>query len=1120
MTANIDQLVQNVVDARAAQEATVERLRGTGQGEFDSRNQQMLDSIRQVRTAESELQQALPEGTNIDQYLGGAKIQGQQSPGGSDVAPTAADGGPAAQVSSAGNGGNRFLQNVLDAHRLGNIQFNLQDNMLNQYDRYTYHFAMHMVSDTDSEKITLHRDIFTPGAIEKITIAESGVTTGFNIVRIEIQDFVSPGFRTRNTLTTELSITLTEPYGMTIVDRMFQASKQLQIKSWRFAPIVLTLEIRGYSDNGTPISSSPIKKAWKILILDFDSTLNESGSVYTITATASNSLAFRDQFYMLPTNVVIQVNEGGKPTSITVTNTPPPQQPPPAAERPVNPPATPNTSPPAAGSAPQPNPDTPRQPATPPAQNPAPIASDATPGSNSQAGTVPPSTGAPQQPAGTPAPAPTPAQSSPTAVQPPATAGAQNQATGQGQDRANAPSSPPPGTPMDGSVGQFFSKLGQIMTDFYRKARADPTATGGVPYLIYEFRVAPDLASQQIEITATANARRRTFNINTNGREIHINRVGISELVDDIVASLADKNWFNTTAAHGRVKVPRVESRIEHIGWDGILNDYVRRITFYVSVMETLRAIPNQEYGDRFQNNPTNQLTRLNAIAEQGLHKLYPYIFSGYNTEIIKFDIKFNHLHIIPMPLFQGQTNTPASEGQSEIVRLGQERTELQARQTSLAAEERTITQSIDTLRSGRQSVTPAQAPQGAVVGQTPGTVPDATAPASNQIAVLEDNLARVRTAQQVNNLTLAQIGDNTEEIRNRGVQIFDANTARMLNLPAASAATIARQQAQTQQQLQAARQPRKFLEDINVNSNNPIRISYASDPRDINNNLNRSPTTTDPRQNESRNIYSTMLGQLYDRVGYQLTEVELEIRGDPYWLGLTNMERVAELSAAVQTVAGSQNAPAGQTNAAPGNQPTAASANTSAPQTAITQTYASGLTGMRDRTYANYYGRDAQFLLLFRAGNQPSDTTGFMDFNRNSTQNQSVFFNGVYNALQVTHVFESGKFTQRLMGVRDPLINLNDIRGAQSGQTAAGQGATGPAGSSAGPANPTQPNQAAAPAATPPSAANPGSDYMQPLPLATSTPNPAPVSPPIEGGNPPSLTPGQQLRGVPATTP
>ena len=130
------------------------------------------------------------------------------------------------------------------------------------------------------------------------------------------------------------------------------------------------------------------------------------------------------------------------------------------------------------------------------------------------------------------------------------------------------------------------------------------------------------------------------------------------------------------------------------------------------------------------------------------------------------------------------------------------------------------------------------------------------------------------------------------------------------------------------------------------------------------------------------------------------LTEIEMNIKGDPYWLGKTNLERTIELDTLINSTPEGLNA---------------------------------NRFGSRTDNFANYYDYDAHFLLLFRAGQPPDPATGFqnLDLVRNAegAVTGSVYFAAVYQTIEVTHVFQNGQFTQKIKAIRDGLINLQGLR-------------------------------------------------------------------------------------------
>lgn len=987
---NLDPLIQQYRQAAAAQEELVERLRGTGQGTAEERNQQILDAARNTRAAEEAIERALPPGQTLRQVLG------QSSPTGTPTATTPDS------VNTPTSGTGAYLQRVLDANRLGNLGLQVQDNILNQYDRYTYKFGLYLVNDRDAEELDIGSKVFN-NQVRKFTVAESGVTTGFNIVDVEIIDAVSSSHRNRNNVTSDINITITEPYGLTLVDRVFLASKDLGIMNWRMAPMILTLEMRAINVEGSPARDAAlIRKAYKLVISDMNSQLTEVGSTYKITAAVSNAIGFKDQFYMLPMNLTITLGGNNVPTALQ------------------------------------------RQSITP--------------------------------------------------------------ATGSSGANPTTPQTTIISVNIDGSVGQFFTELGNYITAFYREARTRGSAVQSVPFVLYEFVVAPELAEQQLNFanTQTNNARRRGFT--RQGQEVHVSRIGISELVDDILSSLANVNFFVPNNPQGTVRIPRVECRVEHVGWDGILNDYIRKFTYYITVMETVRPVPNPETGYNYQEGPqaaTRQAERLRILGERKVvRKAYPYYYTGMNTEIISLDITFNQLHIIPLPLHNGETVTPADSGQSLQQRLReliQNRNQLQAQiqqqQNFLGSIPNRLAQLQAAQTSGLGAITDPQLRAEIDqdidrISQTPGRLGGRTRYAaltealSRRIALLNTERSQIPTSigtlqQQVN-----QFDSDISDLRNQNVYVFPTSGVSITGVTGnvispQIQALINQRNAQAVQNTRL-RADRRFIEDLNINDTvqQMGRLVYMASQQDIANNLARPPDTADPRQGEVRATYSTILAQMYDRVGLQLTEIEMEIRGDPYWLGETNLERLEELNRI--------------------------SADGSS------RTFASTISQRTDQ-YANYHGQDAGFLLLFRAGNQPSESTGYMNFEQGSRENQSVFFNGLYLAIEVTHVFSNGKFTQKIRAQRDNLIDLARVGGA--GASSSATGATGAA-------TPVPPATTAT--TTPPSNSIPQTGLGQSIvrslqsgsPAITVSPNaPAPVasSPSRRGAE----TRAEQLRRV-----
>ncbi len=77
------------------------------------------------------------------------------------------------------------------------------------------------------------------------------------------------------------------------------------------------------------------------------------------------------------------------------------------------------------------------------------------------------------------------------------------------------------------------------------------------------------------------------------------------------------------------------------------------------------------------------------------------------------------------------------------------------------------------------------------------------------------------------------------------------------------------------------------YAEDLNF-SPSVLPMSFVQDGKDPRYNVSPGMESANQR---SRSVYAMILNQLYGTFDGNLQTIELEIRGDPYWLGLTNTE-------------------------------------------------------------------------------------------------------------------------------------------------------------------------------------------------------------------------------------
>jgi hypothetical protein len=597
--------------------------------------------------------------------------------------------------------------------------------------------------------------------------------------------------------------------------------------------------------------------------------------------------------------------------------------------------------------------------------------------------------------------------------------------TDQGTDQ-NAGLTVPTG---DNTVGSFFDNVGTTINRMYIKLRQNNSTGARLPVLIYKFFVEPDLAKQKIIFSPEANARRASFTTgNTNVGEITVSRgISVSQLVDDILASLEDATYFvQPYADGGLVRIPVIECVTKNVGWDLITNDYVREFNFYIKTKLSNRPIPFQQYGQDIQDSPNLQARRLQEV-QKTLKKRYDYFYTGLNTEIISCDIKFNQLHIIPTPLVD--VTPPMAPSSAATVNPNNPSITGQTPVASIQSN----------LNEGRRNRAQAVAAGSAILndvnaGDNPNT-PDAV---RQTIAAREQAEEVLRAAASESVVPFE--GNEDAQRRLQGIINNSAEGQALRSRLAQSQAENARL---------ATR--REYAEDINRQLTKKIlELSYHADPRDIINSMTRPTNIESASGNNAvsatRPMVSSILSQIYDRGGQHLLEIDLEIRGDPYWLGRTALERSTELLAIFNRTP-STNTPTPTPTPAAGSTPAGAAAASTGQTAGASQV---------DRD-----DQDANILLRFRAGTPPKEDTGFMNLSEGST-----FFYGIYTIIEVTHEFKQGKFTQKLKGTRDLLINIEQLRLAdpvENSRTQPQQVPTAQAAQSTTPGTPGQPTSNAA---------------------------------------------------------
>ena len=404
------------------------------------------------------------------------------------------------------------------------------------------------------------------------------------------------------------------------------------------------------------------------------------------------------------------------------------------------------------------------------------------------------------------------------------------------------------------------------------------------------------------------------------------------------------------------------------------------------------------------------------------LAKKYEYIYTGKNTEIIKFDIAIENLWQITIPSYLGSRTysnythgpvlAPNSFGLSEnkrYIALNQVTNEITARASQILDLVNTITggsasgasaalnnfnstlngfnSTINTIGGTINSVTSAAGSiAGGISAIRTGSIGGIVGGVSSIIggvssfATAFGNLSTIMS-QPILNFDTGII-DTVSNIANSNASISAGMNAMPVNINVTD-----NQLRLKDRYIEQITQEKLGIYDVDPQqvaffpTNNPTQQNAAFGGGD-----RKSIVTPDIKTGkipESQSLFGNMAANMYDKTYF--LNVKLEIRGDPWWMGMSNLELNSYLKI-------------------PGS---------------ISGANAKTVT---DNGFANYVQGENSFLLTFRTGTNYDEDTGLMIENEGSQ-----YYSGIYCVQYVENKFENGSFTQVLSAYKDPFSQTID---------------------------------------------------------------------------------------------
>jgi len=434
--------------------------------------------------------------------------------------------------------------------------------------------------------------------------------------------------------------------------------------------------------------------------------------------------------------------------------------------------------------------------------------------------------------------------------------------------------------------------------------------------------------------------------------------------------------------------------------YDENRSDYQHNYRYLISPYEmtTVTTVSNN-------NSTQSSQQRIDTLRRKGrIKKLYNYIYTGLNDQVLDFDLTFNFNWYAALPLQAGvSTNPAAAESMATADADQRSASEVAAdsinKTRSFLAKaagfnpisffEDQFNQFVDTNFSGVNQTTAdissnvdsvqAQVNDAQVAANT--AIGSVTSTVQSGIPAIPETIGGLVLPPNPISNTISAINQITSFTRLPRVPTVNSNTS------------LSGGQAQRE-----LREADPYLDDIilgekgNLVLKTPIAETKSGDNNSDTGGLAQTP---------GRTLLSAMFEQARSPISGDLLDIDLVIKGDPYWLEPPPINRT--------------DAPRSPFDRLLANRGVSADGGSVEP-----------ITNGTAQNFTVADSADAQTYIVFRSFTplEFSATTGITP----SAKTSNNALNGVYGVRSVTHEFSGGQFKQTLHANRDPMITLSEV--------------------------------------------------------------------------------------------
>lgn len=439
---------------------------------------------------------------------------------------------------------------------------------------------------------------------------------------------------------------------------------------------------------------------------------------------------------------------------------------------------------------------------------------------------------------------------------------------------------------------------------------------------------------------------------------------------------------------------------VDVLSYNGVSRSYNVLVTYHIRPYRTFKPVVSRTQIENYERNSNQRLRAM--IDKLALRKRYDYIFTGLNTEVLDYKIQFNHAWFVPLPIFQGQNKSGTATSSR---RMSKDKAKIQTNQTPRKKPDSRTEQSIekkavkDLTRNELVNELTRLEKLDALLNEEGDQLSLANAQRQQQIIRLLRNQQELATGD--GGVSTLAFGSNSYIRLENDFTTTTTTPIRTNDKTGASDTPIIIGAENARRQVAEARNTFSrntgsifFAEDFerrSVGTRSSIDLTENQKSEIVQVSTELGPTNPaflgniETTSSKGRSYFSAIMNQVYGNMS-DMVELDLTIRGDPYWLGEPD------------------------------------------PRARVFRT---GIEAGNSRDLTNgdtYILMSFDFPTRFDDGGPNRNIFSHEGSGLVDLENHDNAFNGIYYVTTIEHEFSNGKFTQRIKGNIDPITKEQDV--------------------------------------------------------------------------------------------